>query len=754
MARAPARRGAPLYDGLPTPSRRVRTPGGTAPRPAPTAPASGPPGPRLPSFAEVPLARGRPLLLALSLALLAAGALLARGPSPGGRSTGEAPPAASVPLGSGAPAPPGPPAPGARPGLEPPQAARPATPPPPAEPARAPRRLTVRVVDAAGVPVPRVSVRWLRPGAGPGPEMQGAGRQLELDDPHEEGSPQPTLWSGAVLEIWGARTLDDRGLPLLPARAGPLSGTERELSVRLERGALFEGRVRGPAGPLDQPVELRLRRALPADDPGWDDPGPLAELDRAAPGRLARRLPFEGRELRVLTEADGTFVLAPFQPLAAHELRVEVPDGFLEAPVLEVRAGDAPLSITLRPAVEARVKLLSPEGVPWVGAVVSASWDGARGWGLGHTHRLTDGSGETRLTGLDPEGSYRLHVRPVELGDFSFDGSTVFELEPDPERAPRVHRVEAWRPADTTLRVPAGLRLEGTVVDGAGRPVHAASVAALTEAGWVRTVSDVAGRFRLEGLPPGRASLRWALLGPQVSTLVDLDEVLNGQAEEPWPSAPGSPERVLTLEGDALDLVLPLPGSGEEPPVVRLRLPAPVDPAAGRRPLSESLGWLLEQSAAGWAFVRKVTPPDARRGERAAPAIEVDRLEPGRRYAVWMLPVGGRHVYATFSTADREVVLERVPGGVVRGRVSGLPSEGTRLHVSLSDDLGRFVRDVGATDEGRFEVAGLPPSLWTVRARCRAADDVLYEAVGTVSTGAEVRLTLMATKLGVGPRGG
>ena len=64
----------------------------------------------------------------------------------------------------------------------------------------------------------------------------------------------------------------------------------------------------------------------------------------------------------------------------------------------------------------------------------------------------------------------------------------------------------------------------------------------------------------------------------------------------------------------------------------------------------------------------------------------------------------------------------------------------TRSSHHVSDDHGRWVPARRPDSEGGFKVDGLPASTWRVYAWCRAADDVVWQAEGTVATGGAVEL--------------
>lgn len=83
----------------------------------------------------------------------------------------------------------------------------------------------------------------------------------------------------------------------------------------------------------------------------------------------------------------------------------------------------------------------------------------------------------------------------------------------------------------------AGLRLEGTVLDEAFEPIAGADV----KVGPVATGTDAAGRFRLEGLPPGEATVEAAKAGYQAAS-----------------------KGIVLVEGQALNLTIVLKGAPVE----------------------------------------------------------------------------------------------------------------------------------------------------------------------------------------------
>ena len=80
------------------------------------------------------------------------------------------------------------------------------------------------------------------------------------------------------------------------------------------------------------------------------------------------------------------------------------------------------------------------------------------------------------------------------------------------------------------------------------------------------------------------------------------------------------------------------------------------------------------------------------------------------------------------------------------GGVSGVPEGASAVKVSLSDRLGREVSGIKLDAEGRWEVRGVPPGRWTVKAECALRDGTEYEAEGDVSAGATLDLKLAPAK--------
>jgi hypothetical protein len=121
-------------------------------------------------------------------------------------------------------------------------------------------------------------------------------------------------------------------------------------------------------------------------------------------------------------------------------------------------------------------------------------------------------------------------------------------------------------------------------------------------------------------------------------------------------------------------------------------------------------------------------------------------LHPGQRYGAWMPPKDGRYVWVEFAADAGTVRLPRQAGDRVSGGVSGAPEGASPVKVSVSDALGREVKGIKLDAEGRWEVRGLPPGRWTVKAACELRDGTDFEAKGSIDTGGTLDLKLAPRK--------
>ena len=286
-------------------------------------------------------------------------------------------------------------------------------------------RFRVRVLGPSRKPVASGSIALHIPGTGqPG--------SLPLCDgvaavPVAKGEGAASAW----VEVFEATDADDPSLRLAHGLFGPFPGAAgEEVEVVLSPALALEGRVvdgqgRGVPGAN---VELRFRAEVPTPDgsPLWGSFG--ARAVAGAEGRFR----FEGA-------GDGEY-----------GLQASSPPLWCRSEGVAVRGGTKDATLVLRPAASVLVTVQNPEGRP-----VPQAWLEARHRG-GVITGQTNAAGMARLEGLDPSAPAVLSVRAP--GDYL------------PET------LKDWTPADTVVRVRAGLALEVLVQDPAGRPVPEACV--------------------------------------------------------------------------------------------------------------------------------------------------------------------------------------------------------------------------------------------------------------------------------------
>lgn len=629
-----------------------------------------------------------------------------------------------------------------------------------------PRTLEIRVLDPQGEPLPRFQARLVGPGLRHHLGVRGEGRvRVKLGVVMTTDGVLDVR--GAFVEVWGARDLADRGLPYAPKRVGPLTGDEREVEVRLQPGSVIAGRVLGPDGPVGEAIKVSL--SLPKARGEGLEAVVEEALEAALPGALegppktqAPSPPFEGLSTEVKTDLEGAFQLAGLGVDAEHLVQVEAPPRFLPVAPVQARPGDPPLEVRLRATVTARITVLGPDGKPRPGASVHARPEGPRP-GLpaslfspgdsGSANAQADPAGVATLERLDPGATYTLHVEPE-------DESVAWRrrlpeatrrrlganLPPEPEAgAPPAAKqnLRGWKPADTTVRLGPAYRVEGQVRDDANQLVAHAQVTLWREGDVDTTITDEDGRFTFEGLSPGRLRLR-AKSG-RGQGVFDWNLFVGG----PEPAAPDEQTTArsvtLDLSGDVTGVLLRVPSTL----TVTVRIAAtpasttPPKPADLLRGLFRSMQLtLLRKTDRGWerAGTQMLDPTTALSGKEQR--VPVAGLEAGGRYGAWMPPVEGRYLWVEFAAEAGTVDAERREGGVVSGRVLDLPQGSAFARVSLRDELGREVSGVKTDREGRFEVHGLPPAQWTVRASHDAPGGRRLRAEGRAATGGGVDLRL------------
>jgi hypothetical protein len=495
--------------------------------------------------------------------------------------------------------------------------------------------------------------------------------------------------------IAGAELTFSRAGEATAVRAGP-DGAFRFAPPRPGRWTLAAASAPGflPFAPewghspvlLDARPGARLRGVTVALAPAVEYRGRV--VDRA--GR-----PVAGAEVRVLGAAAGEAALLPLRDRytsgAAGEFAFVAPEGA----VLEARhAGYAPgreavdfavrvsrrLTLTLSPgearAGEASIagRVEDAAGSPASGAVVVA--------------RSQEDDGEpARQSTADAEG--RFEVGGVPPGAWRLVASS-------PGLVPAVARGVAAGTRDVVLRLTEGGRIAGSVRDRAtGTPVAPFTVAVRPRGrrGPLRTLSvvDPAGRYEIEGLPPGRAAVLVAAPGraPSAEQEVVVPEPGAAPAVADFELSPGG-----RLRGEVRDARTRAPIAGAEiviegqvdlgPSLLPVRARAVSGPD-GRFELSGVPDRLLSlQASAPDHHARLVAGLVVEEGEVRGPVVlDLTPLAPGEDPTLELTGIGA----GLAPRRDALVVTSVLPqGGAAEvGLVPG--DEIVRVDGRLVDDL-------------------------------------------------------------------
>lgn len=394
------------------------------------------------------------------------------------------------------------------------------------------------------------------------------------------------------------------------------------------------------------------------------------------------------------TDAQGGFLLRGLPEGVTRHLRVEA-EGHLPATV-PWRSGAAALEVRLERAytLEGRV-LDAVTGEPLALAQVRATGASSASTGPAAGMGRVAADGSFRLAGL-AGGAYEVRasaLHPTELGPVLERARAA----PPPDVVVEDVRVVAAGSRGVVLRVWAGYRLAGRVLDDAGRPVTARLVLALqgrTADGrpdpraTARVTRPEGGdTFRVDGLPAGTFDLRVEVRDGGASGLcpAEVSGVRAGRLDLELRLVRGAPLRVRLTDPQGR----PLGGAGT------LVYAEPEDEPEG--------------SPAGRYGQRE---PD----DGPVPVWRVDPLAPERGYRLLVSGVPG---YARRTLGGlrpgpevQTVVLE--PTGTVEGRVltaDGAPpprgtpvrawaeghEDGEPLDTTFADAEGAFRLDLGAT---------------------------------------------------------
>lgn len=566
---------------------------------------------------------------------------------------------------------------------------------------------TIRVLDDAGRPVPRASVRLLAGGASSGTTVLDGLSTLRTDV-GPNGSVGRALAEGrCFVEVTDARGADDLPLAVGSARVGPLAKDQREIEVRLPPELAIEGRV------LTEDGANRAGVLVSAS--------PVAKESRergASRERPTGRSDAQGR-FRIGGLADGEYTLT----VAA------APD-YVATPGVKVPAGTKDVEVKVRRGVSARIRVTDPAGRPVGNASVNLSpaKPGGPASGAGGAGGVVplpappslDGDGEA--WDLGPDGSWR-SAGPGGANVTAQDGSVLLRgLDPDLTftllvRPPgarddvRLSRQDAWRPADTEVRLERGYVVSGSIRDAAGKPVAGARLLRKTgETSWSGAPTNGDGTFRVTGLEAGPVTLRASAPGAA------------GRQE----AAPGSE---ITVAAGTENVVLTVdPG---------LSLVVKVANLADRKGEAAQGLWalLLRWEENRW------TNADSQWDQQGGGSITFRGLKPDQRYAVWIAPQNDDLFGWASDVRPGELTLRLERGGSIRGRVLG-PSGVTQRRVWASGEFGQSV-SAHVDAEGRYELKGLPDGRWKVQAAGRSGEQSL-RAEGEATVGGTLDLTLAA----------
>jgi protocatechuate 3,4-dioxygenase beta subunit len=385
------------------------------------------------------------------------------------------------------------------------------------------------------------------------------------------------------------------------------------------------------------------------------------------------------RTLSVSVEAPAGGRLAPCALLGAPAVSM-----FQEEPI--------PMTVLLAPATSRVAGTVSGAGgEPVAGAAVALALSQSGGQGLARWKAVTDKQGKYQIAGL-AAGSYVV--------------SSV-----DPPAGTALIRLYSWKPGSVRrvslgegaasvedFRLPAGARLQGAVLDEAGKPVAGAAVSctldAATEEGpqnmyqmagqWYggEAVADAQGRYSLGGLT--KETYRLTVRPPQGATLAAA--VVRGVNA---PDAGDVELQGVTLYKEARLLGVVAGPDGK--------------PVAGAE---------VSTAAPGLPDKEKPSAVTDAAGRFALAGL------PTGKYAVTVRPPAGstccEHVFdgiAAISGFALEHPLKLPEGACVAGTVTdagGKPVAGAAINISLGYQS--HLKTV-ADAAGRFKIVGVPPAL-------------------------------------------
>jgi len=325
-----------------------------------------------------------------------------------------------------------------------------------------------------------------------------------------------------------ARTVSDRQGAFV---IGPVAAGSHRIVAKHEGHATLDRSLDLPdgEGPFDLgTVELSWEQTIRGrviDGEGLPVPGAeiFALRDFLPRSRRADRRPDRSPDDR--SDADGEFEVGELAPgTVTLELWKE---GFAPKTVdveLGRSGGPREIEVEMQAARELRVRVVDDHGDPVAGALVLLGVEPPAG-----DHRL--GGSYPPLRTSDA-GEVRLNVQA---------GSTV-QIDVIPDRWARAQRALTLPSdpgtTDTTIRLSRPASVDGVVFDPNGEPVRDATVQAWAPEGSLPLAgasTDSGGRFRLDGLAPGRLVLK-------------VDHRGFATSRTPLDLPPGATTRQITLQ--------------------------------------------------------------------------------------------------------------------------------------------------------------------------------------------------------------
>lgn len=421
------------------------------------------------------------------------------------------------------------------------------------------------------------------------------------------------------------------------------------------------------------------------------------------------------------SDADGRFVIDDLTPGQRVSLSV-TREGYAEARLDPIAAPASGLEIVLEAAMMIRGVVRDELGhaIPEAHLHLAPASSGSAKEGAG---RLT--VGPARFATSDASGTFA--IEGVTTGEWTLRARAQGYQDGEPLQV-RAAVGEAREPLSVVL-VP-GASVVGQVLDGDGRPVPEARVSSVAAAeGVVGTsesvlrsaTTDAEGRYRLDGLPMGAATLAAEHAEhPRAAKEVDVrpgDNQLDFELEPGW-----------TIAGVVLDMA--------DRPVGGARVVArtPGESVAGSaHGTKRSSGTGVAVASADGSFEIAVGSEGNYLVRAEKPGYAEQRTGP---QAEDLVSIRGQSTHG--------VVLRLAAGGVITGQVSGLTfDELSRARVmAFAGDRSSKPRSVTLDYEARYRFDGLPPGEWVVYAGLRDSGRSAKESIRLSPGDTEVVLDL------------